>query len=487
MATPVAPPAIQPNPHPPQTTPAEPTREWYWDFGDIRLNFPPDGVSEIVVMEQWSWHDDVSQNHTANSASRLDSYRQDQIIQRLQEPIPTHENRPPSSGFQLAIVPCSFQSLPCVGIELLDKMNEALGLINHHHHYASVRSGAIGTFQMADGSWLFARPRAPDFSSLTTILRYTPSTNTTRGVIYHDSVLPQSSNITAEFAMCPHPLLIPLIACELTLHNNVYHLERYQTTLEQMEGATGYGVLNENAEAVLDHRMLVKALSQARSGVHLALSTLRSTKSCVEFILRKIDWVDERLSPETHARLKARHASTALRERAEFVASTIEHALLRGGVKERLEGQHSTLFNLITQNDSLLSTSIAQDSREIAAASKRDSSSMKIVAFLTTFFLPATFVATFFSMPLFNWDSPSVSHVATGHFWVFWAVAAPLTVVTMVCIVAWAVWHERNTRRMERKERLGFSQVVADEAMNLKRAATMREENAGANGIGGGG
>ncbi|KAL6234066.1 hypothetical protein BDW75DRAFT_241448 [Aspergillus navahoensis] len=77
------------------------------------------------------------------------------------------------------------------------------------------------------------------------------------------------------------------------------------------------------------------------------------------------------------------------------------------------------LFNLITQNNSLLGTSIAQDSRKVAAASKRDRPSMKIIACLTTFFLPATCVATFFSMPLFDWGRPSIDNVATHHFWVF--------------------------------------------------------------------
>jgi len=36
---------------------------------------------------------------------------------------------------------------------------------------------------------------------------------------------------------------------------------------------------------------------------------------------------------------------------------------------------------------------MAQDSKEIAAASQRDSSSMKIIAMLTTLFLPGTFIA----------------------------------------------------------------------------------------------
>ncbi|KAL4974584.1 hypothetical protein BDW66DRAFT_161147 [Aspergillus desertorum] len=351
--------------------PAEPPRAWYWDFNHIRLDFPPDGVSEIIVIEYWSWSGDPTSSSKPSQVVRhVGQYKQDQIIQRLHEPTPLHQGRLPTSGFQLAVVPCSQQSLPQLGSATLDAMNEVLGLPNHHHHYSSVRSGAIGLFKMPDESW-----RAFFLN-----IHY---------------------NIIGEFEMCPHPLL-PLLACELTLDINVNHLERYQTTLEQMEGPTGYGVLNERQDNFLDHRMLVKDLSKARSEVHLALATLRSTQWCVAFILSRIDWVEERLTPETRARLKNANAGghgpldapRALRERAEFVSSTIEHALLRGGVKERLEGQHSTLFNLITQNDSLLSTSIAQDSREITAASKRDSSSMKIIAFLTTFFLPATFRST---------------------------------------------------------------------------------------------
>jgi hypothetical protein len=36
---------------------------------------------------------------------------------------------------------------------------------------------------------------------------------------------------------------------------------------------------------------------------------------------------------------------------------------------------------------------IAKDSKELAEASKRDSAAMKIIAVLTTIFLPATFLA----------------------------------------------------------------------------------------------
>ena len=39
---------------------------------------------------------------------------------------------------------------------------------------------------------------------------------------------------------------------------------------------------------------------------------------------------------------------------------------------------------------------MARDSKELAEASKRDSSSMKVIAVLTTLFLPGTFIAVSF-------------------------------------------------------------------------------------------
>ncbi|KAL4947305.1 hypothetical protein BDW69DRAFT_199759 [Aspergillus filifer] len=404
-------PASQPTdwygrPQPALTSP----RAWFWDLTNTRLGLPSDGVTEIGLMEYWSYDwASTSDSSPTSVIRRFDSYKQDQIIDRLEAPIPRIEGRLPSSGFQIAIVPCSFQSLPKLGIPLLDALNEALGIPNHNHHYSSLRSGAVGMFMLPDDSWLFARPRTPDFSSVSTFIRYDPQANITRGIMYYDSIIlqheitenkphnpllsSQFQKLMFEFEMCPHPLLLPLVATEFTVDRNIEYLERFQTTLEQMEGATGYGLLAENQAVLPDYRVLVKDLSRARSGVHLAMATLRSTQWCTEYIAKRLSFVEGRFTPETRGRLGNGVAARMLQERAEFMVSTILHASLRGGVKERLEGQHSTLFNLITQNDSLLSTSIAQDSREIAAASKRDSSSMKIIAFLTTFFLPATFVA----------------------------------------------------------------------------------------------
>jgi hypothetical protein len=53
---------------------------------------------------------------------------------------------------------------------------------------------------------------------------------------------------------------------------------------------------------------------------------------------------------------------------------------------------------------------------------------------------------TFFAMPLFNWQEPSISHITNQHFWIYWAITGPLTLVTMVLVISWAVWHRSYLR-----------------------------------------
>lgn len=48
---------------------------------------------------------------------------------------------------------------------------------------------------------------------------------------------------------------------------------------------------------------------------------------------------------------------------------------------------------MISQQDNRINLSVAEDSKKIAAAAKRDSSAMKTVSMLTLIFLPGTFVA----------------------------------------------------------------------------------------------
>ncbi|VUC31918.1 unnamed protein product [Clonostachys rosea] len=88
-------------------------------------------------------------------------------------------------------------------------------------------------------------------------------------------------------------------------------------------------------------------------------------------------------------------------------------------LKHRTERLSSVLFTLLTHVD-------ARAGISLASAAKRDSSSMKTVAIMTMAFLPATFFAALFAMPLLEWDG---SHMIQKGFWVYWACTIPVTLL----------------------------------------------------------
>ncbi|KAL4944952.1 hypothetical protein BDV06DRAFT_209826 [Aspergillus oleicola] len=113
------------------------------------------------------------------------------------------------------------------------------------------------------------------------------------------------------------------------------------------------------------------------------------------------------------------------------LARSIEDHVL--GLQKRLELQLNVLYSFMAQTDNRLSA-------RLAATAGRDSTSMKILAFITTIFLPGSFVATLFSMEMFTWEaagSDGDGASVSPSFWIYWAVAAPLTAVTLC---GWALW-----------------------------------------------
>lgn len=87
-----------------------------------------------------------------------------------------------------------------------------------------------------------------------------------------------------------------------------------------------------------------------------------------------------------------------------------------------------------------LSLGLAKDSRTVATASRRDSSSMKALATVTVLFLPGTFISSLFSMSMFDWNAGK--QVISDRFWIYWVVTMPLTLLT---VISWLMWDHRRT------------------------------------------
>lgn len=88
----------------------------------------------------------------------------------------------------------------------------------------------------------------------------------------------------------------------------------------------------------------------------------------------------------------------------------------------------------------------------IASRAKRDNTVMKTIAVLTALFLPGTFIATVFSVPVFTWSEPSPFG---PHFMMYWYFTVPITTVLVVGFSVWFTKMWWDDRRAEREVRRG--------------------------------
>jgi Mg2+ and Co2+ transporter CorA len=116
------------------------------------------------------------------------------------------------------------------------------------------------------------------------------------------------------------------------------------------------------------------------------------------------------------------------------------------------------MLSVITQSDAEYTAAIAIDG-------KRDSIAMRTISILGIVYLPATFVATLFSMDVFSWPSTSgkgnesSSLTASPSIWVYWAVSVPLTIIT---ILIWVLWSRRENQKS--RKRLMVSRTRSSES-----------------------
>ncbi|CAN8097043.1 unnamed protein product [Discula destructiva] len=136
---------------------------------------------------------------------------------------------------------------------------------------------------------------------------------------------------------------------------------------------------------------------------------------------------------------------------------------------ERLAIQRGALYNIIAQKESKLNLQMAADQRRLAHASKRDSTSMKTISLLGAIFLPATLLASVFSMVFFNVGDDWVFRIAPT-VWIYFVITIPITIII---VLVWWLW-DRSRERQYTKEDIDLEDQI--EGMESKIMATMRRK-----------
>lgn len=166
------------------------------------------------------------------------------------------------------------------------------------------------------------------------------------------------------------------------------------------------------------------------------------SRGCV-FMLESLEGAMLTLETLTN-HLKISHASTSAKPLTNAVIQALEHrqrtfhstSMRLNSLDKRIQNIIGLSFNLVTQSDSRVM--------------KADSRAMKVIAVLTLVFLPATGVASIFSMPFFNvdFDGSSRDLQAATSFWIFWVVVLPLTALV---VAGWFWWYKLAKRQRKRE------------------------------------
>jgi hypothetical protein len=108
------------------------------------------------------------------------------------------------------------------------------------------------------------------------------------------------------------------------------------------------------------------------------------------------------------------------------------------------QNQLEIVYNLVVQRANRKTHEMAEIQRRIAVSTMDDSFAMRTIAVMSIAFLPATFVSSFFSMSMFNWQAPAGTPIVSSRFWMSWAVTLPLTLVVFSIWFSWQHHHHQK-------------------------------------------
>ncbi|CAG8956160.1 hypothetical protein HYFRA_00012077 [Hymenoscyphus fraxineus] len=252
-------------------------------------------------------------------------------------------------------------------------------------------------------------------------------------IIYSKLQKPSNSILTI------HPLFVVLLAYELLFERCLRDLGRLFTGQITLERDLGLGPFTGQHEYYQNPNVDNKTASIRAFSDGKALCGLEEKMEYNVTMGRKLLSYFEELdimTPEGPNKASFKNAGSMIKTKLEYLVESLElqfprlrrakanNQLNRTGLESRLTSQTNTL------------------SYQIASETRSDSSAMKAIAVLTMIFLPGTFLASFFAMPLFNWDSETQAGVVNGRFWIYWAVTIPGTLLVLASWRAWWVWRE---------------------------------------------
>ncbi|EPE27499.1 hypothetical protein GLAREA_04290 [Glarea lozoyensis ATCC 20868] len=272
---------------------------------------------------------------------------------------------------------------------------------------------------------------------------YDPARNLTYAIILtksqthqYQSLLQMIKQNTIHIA---HPLCVVSLVVELVHQTATLQIHIVHDNLNRLEEATGqHEYINVALRDPLktDFMAATRRLNFASRVIVVERTRAGSMIASLEMMLNEGKTIvasqDQRVS------------ETYVRELIGSHLNVYRNLTLRAEMEDvRAARQLAVVYQFMAIKEAITNGQVAKTSAIIAKESKKDSSAMKAIAVLTMFFLPGTFLATIFAMPVFNWEDSNSPAIREG-FKYYWAIAIPITFLVLVIwgLSVWLPWAE---------------------------------------------
>ena len=275
------------------------------------------------------------------------------------------------------------------------------------------------------------------------------------------------------------PMLLPIFLLELKVHYFAVLLEKRAVGIEEIEYATGmrrgfsqdpqrYRLIDKESKEklkTLDFHPITQKLTGVTGTLGFCDMTFKSSQTALELVATMRGTLGLSYVPVGTDR--ENETARALGRRIEYLQELITGSQALGDVlAARTKAQVQTVYSLIGQRDnkvnietaiasreisaiSLLHNTamkvLAEESRNIAILTRRDSTDMRIIAAVTLVFLPGTFIATIFGTNLFQFFPHSSGQMVSKWIWLYWVLTVVVTIV--VLLIWWQFLRDTESHR----------------------------------------
>ncbi|KAI6895829.1 AP-1 complex subunit [Hortaea werneckii] len=248
-------------------------------------------------------------------------------------------------------------------------------------------------------------------------------------------------HVTEVFS-CQHALLLPLKMIEAVLVRDARELREHGKGLFEIETLTRYQPYGGPGKAAAHKDTYYELSTRTLSRIihRLSFIGMRLEQFQVAVDTMEAGSHNVKSSDEAHDRFMAELTRVRIDTKSSAKLTSYHQKMARD-LMDIVFSMVSQIDNNISRKQNEESVKLTQASVTIASTSKADSSAMKALAVLSTFFLPGTFISALFSMSMFDWRAPDGQPIVSDHFWVYWALTIPIT-LTILALLYWWCFEE---------------------------------------------